>query len=124
MRATPIPSPGDILSRRTGPVAHYGIALGFDLVLDIVSGGPPRIVSLEKFADGKPVSLRRMDPDDLPTAIARAREIAESEDLYNVITFNCEHLKNFVQSGRRYSETVIVLGLLVGIWILACVRER
>ena len=119
----PIPLPGDILSRRTGPVTHYGTAVDLLRVLDIVPGGPPRVVSLEHFADGNPVSLQRPHPDDVPAILARALHVANSQSLYNIVTFNCEHLKNFIHSGKPYSESVrTVLGLLavgVGIWVLA-----
>ena len=121
----PNPTPGDILSRTSGLVTHYGTAVDSDRVLDIVPGGPTRIVSLEQFAVGNPVSLRRPDPDDLPRALARARQVTGSQRVYDPVTFNCEHVKNFVLSGKAYSETVIALvGLLavVGIWALA--RER
>lgn len=122
-----IPSPGDMLWRRTGAVTHYGTAVGSYRVLDIVPGGPPRVVSLEQFADGNPVSLRRPHPDELPAILLRAREVEEDQTMYNVITFNCEHLKNFVLSGKPYSETVltIAIGLLAGgIWVLASGRRH
>ena len=61
--------------------------------------------------------------DDLPAILARARQAGEDQRPYNPITFNCEHLKNLVLSGKPHSETVtIALGLLVGglgIWVLA-----
>ncbi len=116
-----IPSPGDSLSRDAGLVTHYGVAVGWCQVLDIVRGGPPRIVPLKQFAAGQPVSLRRTHADARPAVIARAWEVAESQNLYNIITFNCEHLKNFVLTGRRYSETVTALGLLL---ISICVLAR
>lgn len=121
----PIPLPGDMLSRRAGAVTHYGTAVDPLRVLDIVPGGPPRVVSLEQFANGDPVSLQRPHPDDLPAIHARTLRVAENQRLYNIVTFNCEHLKNFIHSGETYSETVqTVLRLLVvgvGIWVL--VRE-
>ena len=119
----PIPLAGDLLSRRKGALTHYGIALGPHGVLEIVPGGPARVVFLDQFADGNPVGLRRPRPDDRPAILARARQAGEDQRLYNPITFNCEHLKNLVLSGKPYSETVlaIALGLLagVGIWVLA-----
>ena len=103
-----IPSPGDILSRRAGPLTHYDTAVDPHQVVDIVPGGPPRVVFLEQFADGKPVSRQRPHPDDLPAILARARQVGENQSPYNVITFNCEHLKNFILSGKPYSETVLI----------------
>ena len=117
-----IPSAGDSLSRRKGAVTHYGIALGPYRVLDIVPGGPPRVVVPEEFADGHPVTLRRPHPAERLEILARARQVAGNDRRYNALTFNCEHLKNFVLSGKPYSETVRIaaLGMLaVGIYVLA-----
>lgn len=117
----PNPSPGDVLWRTSGFVTHYGIALGSDRVFDIVPGGGPRVVSLRQFAAGNSVSLRRPHLDDLLPLLARVRQAADSQRPYDPIAFNCEHLKNFVLSGKAYSETVTVVALLavVGIWALA-----
>ena len=119
----PIPLPGDMLSRRAGPVTHYGTVMNPHQVLDIVPGRRPRVVPLEQFADGKPVSLHRPHANALPTILARTLQATESQSPYNIFTFNCEHLKNFIHSGKPYSETVqAVLGLLVvgvGVWVLA-----
>ena len=114
----PNPSPGDVLSRMSDLlVTHYGIAADSDKVLHITLGGAPCIVSLEQFADGKPVSLRRPHLDDLQPVLARMRQVVDGGRLYDLLAFNCEHLKNYVLTGKAYSETVIVLGLfgLVGI---------
>ena len=119
-----IPSPGDTLSRKSGPVTHYGTAVDEYRVLDIVPGGPPRIVTVEQFADGKPVRLQRLHPDDRPAVLTRARQVAESHSPYNLVAFNCEHLKNFIRSGKPYSETVqnVALVLLVGVGIFVLAR--
>ncbi len=114
------PSPGDTLSRRAGPVTHYGTAVERDRVLDIVPGGPPRIVSLEQFANGSPVGFRRPPRSDVAAILARARQVAGCDRPYDLLTFNCEHVKKLVRSGRRYSETAIALALLAGgMWLLA-----
>lgn len=117
-----LPSAGDTLSRRAGPVTHYGTAVAPHRVLDIVPGGPPRVVSLAQFAKGNAVRLRRRPRrDDVPAILARARQAAANDRPYNPVTFNCDHVKNMVLSGRPYSETVIAVSLLlgVGIWVLA-----
>ncbi len=126
MSAVPVPLPGDVLSRWTGLLTHYGTAVGRDRVLDIVPGGPPRIVSLEVFAAGRPVRVQRPRAECVPAMLARARRLAESRSLYNVATFNCEHVKNIVLAGKPYSETVDLLGLLAGfgLCVLALWRAR
>lgn len=117
------PSAGDILWRRKGALTHYGVALGPHVVLDIVPGGPPRVVFLEQFADGNPVGVRQPHPEDRPAILARARRAEAEQRAYDPVAFNCEHLKNLVVSGRPHSETVatIALALLagLGIWALA-----
>lgn len=116
----PKPSPGDVLSRMSVLlVPHYGIAVDPGQVLHIVPGGPPCVVPLEQFAAGKPVSVRRSHLDDLQPVLARMRQVADSGRLYDLLAFNCEHLKNYVLTGKAYSETVIVVELvgLVGIFL-------
>ncbi|MYD94155.1 MAG: hypothetical protein F4Y02_10775 [Chloroflexi bacterium] len=113
-RTMTTPAPGDLLSRAAGLVTHYGITMASDQVLDIVPGGPPRVVSFGQFADGRTVNVHRPHPEDLPAVLSRVWQVAEIKSPYNLITFNCEHLKNLSLSGKRYSETVlIVLGLVV-----------
>ena len=125
MSPTPIPSPGDILSRTRLPVTHYGTVVGPQQVLDIVPGGPPRVVSLEQFADGCPITLRRPRPHDVPERLARARQIAESHRLYDLLAFNCEHLKNLIATGKAQSETVQLIGLAaMAFVIVVLVRGR
>lgn len=120
----PIPLTGDVLSRNSGPVIHYGVAVNRHQVLDIVPGGPSRVVSLAQFANGRPVKLhQRPVPDDIPAIYSRVRQAAANQNAYDILSNNCEHLKNFVLSGKPYSETVrgAVFGLLVfvGVCVLA-----
>ena len=119
----PLPLPGDILSRTSDLVTHYGVAVNGYQVLDIVRGSASRVVSLAQFAAGKPVKLHhRPNPDHLPAIYSRVRQAAANRIPYNVLTNNCEHLKNFVLSGESYSETVrAFFGCLavVGVCVLA-----
>ena len=92
-------------------------------MLDIMPGGPPRVVALEQFADGKRVRVRRPRPEELPGIRARARQVAEMQRRYDPIAFNCEHVKNLVRFGNAYSETVLLASVLVvGIGIYALAR--
>ena len=120
-----IPLTGDVLSRMSILFDHYGVAVNRHQVLDIVPGGPPRVVSYAQFADSKPVKLHeRPAPNDLPAIYLRVRQAAANQNGYDVLSNNCEHLKNYVLSGNPYSETVrggVVFGLLafVGVCVLA-----
>ena len=123
----PSPLPGDILSRTSDLlVDHFGIAVNRHLVLDIVPGGAPRIVSLARFAAGRPFRLaHRPNRDELPAIFARVRQGAASKDVYDVLTNNCEHLKNFVLSGESYSESVrFLLGCIAVVGLCAFLRGR
>ena len=121
----PIPLAGDILSRTRGPATHYVIAVNTLEVLDIAPGDLLRVVPIAQVADGSSVSLQRSNPDDRPAIVARARRSAAIQSPYNIASFNCEHLKNFVLSGKPYSETVrIVFGALVGLGVALRARGR
>ena len=104
--------PGDELSRPKGLVTHYGIAFSDDRVLEIVPDSVPRLVSIEKFADKKPIRIRRSPEEERPSIFERALHLLQNPEEYRLLTNNCEHLKNFVLTGKSYSETV---------WLLACV---
>ena len=120
----PIPLTGDVLSRMSSFVIHYGVAVNRHQVLDIVPGGASRVVPLSQFANGRTVKLhQRPGPDDLPAIYSRVRQAAANQNAYDILSNNCEHLKNFVLSGKPCSETVrgVVFGLLVfvGVCVLA-----
>lgn len=120
----PIPLTGDVLSRMSSLVIHYGVAVNRHEVLDIVPGSVSRVVPLAQFANGKPVKLhQRPGPADLPAIYSRMQQAAANQNAYDILSNNCEHLKNFVLSGKPHSETVraVVFGLLafVGVYVLA-----
>ena len=122
----PIPLTGDVLSRNSIPFNHYGVAMNRHQVLDIVPGGPPRVVSLAQFAKGGPVKLhQRPGLYDLPAICSRVRQAAANQNDYDFLSNNCEHLKNFVLSGKPYSETVrgVVFGLLVFVGVCFLARR-
>lgn len=117
---------GDILSRMSGFVIHYGVAVNRHEVLDIMPGGASRVVSVAQFADGGPVYLhQRPSPDDLSAIYSRIRQGAANQSAYNILTNNCEHLKNFILSGKSYSETVRVAFILLAVaGVCAIARGR
>ena len=101
--------PGDALSRQKGPITHYGIALDDDSVLEIVPDSTPRLVTVEEFADGNPIWIRRSPEEERPYIVERAMHVLLNLKEYRYLTNNCEHLKNFVLTGKPYSETVWLL---------------
>ena len=123
----PFPLVGDILSRTSDlMITHYGIAVNRHEVLDIMPGGASRVVPIAQFANGKRIHLKqRPNPVNLPSIYARIRQAAANQDVYNALTYNCEHLKNFVLSGESYSESVRVLfGCMVVVGVCLFVRGR
>ena len=100
------------MSRQKGPITHYGIAFGDGRVLEIVPGSTPRLVAIEKFADGKPIWIQRPTKEERPSILERALHVLQNPEEYRYLTNNCQHLKNFVLTSKSYSETV---------WRLACI---
>lgn len=115
---------GDLLSRPKGLVTHYGIAVASTEVLEIVPQSIPRIVTLERFANGRRVQVRQSHTSDRPAIVSRARQVASSGKLYNFATYNCEHVKNYVLTGTAYSESVrLMIGLLFAVGAIAVVAR-
>ena len=117
--------PGDELSRQKGPITHYGIAFGDGRVLEIVPGSMPRLVAIEKFADGKPIRIRRSPEEERPSILVRAQHVLQNPEEYRYLTNNCQHLKSFVLTGSAQSESVRLLALiaLASIAIYSAVRR-
>ncbi len=84
-----------------GRVIHYGgFAAGW-------RAAPVQEVSLDQFAQGRPVSAHpvaapRFDPD---TVLRRARSRL-GENAYDVLRNNCEHFVHWCLRGRPYSAQV------------------
>ena len=104
--------PGDELSRQKGLITHYGIALDDDSVLEIAPDSTPRLVSVEEFADGKPIGIRQPPEDERPSILERAMHVLWNREEYRFLTNNCEHLKNFVLTGSAHSESVRLLAII------------
>ena len=100
---------GDGLSRLKGAVRHWGIYLGMGWVLEIVPKSVPRIVAFETFADGELVKIHRSLGSDRAEILARASAVQASPAPYHWWSNNCQHLKNYVLFGHRYSEDIQAL---------------
>jgi len=100
---------GDGLSRLKGAVHHWGVYLGMGWVLEIVPKSPPRMTTFEAFSGGNPVKIHRSPDNDRAAILARASAVQGSSDPYHWWSNNCQHLKNYVLTGRRYSEDIQAL---------------
>ena len=120
----PVFFPGDGLSRPKGPREHHGIALTEALVLEIVPNSIPRLVSLDVFAAGKPVTIHRSSDNERTAILARAWRAYTNAKEYRYLTNNCQHLKNYVLTGNAYSEDVRSLFLLLLLGVCIYVAKR
>lgn len=98
--------PGNLVTRAKGLVTHFGVIVGPDCVLHIVPNGTPRTVSLAEFAQGHVVTQTAVRDAERAGILDRAYAIANTPWRYDLIGFNCEHVKNYVLTGKPYSETV------------------
>lgn len=104
-----------LVTPRRGYV-HHGIYVGAGRVVHYAGlsrsllGGPVEEVSLERFAAGRPVSVKRSPSTRYAGAevVARARSRI-GEDRYRLITNNCEHFCAWCVSGDGRSEQVEML---------------
>lgn len=117
-------TPGDAVSRQKGSVTHWGIVLAPDLVLDIVPGAAPRMVSFWAFADGAPVMAHFSPDEDRPAILTRAWQAQANPRLYDAFSNNCQHLKNYVLTGEHYSESVRNLGVAAALLSLVVLASR
>ena len=117
-------APGDAVSRRKGPVTHWGVVVAQNLVLDIVPGGTPRLISLWQFSDDQPLTVHTSSEEDRPAILRRAWQVQADPRMYDAFRNNCQHLKNFILTGERYSETLQEIGALTAIATLLMLAGR
>ena len=113
---------GDILTRPKGPATHYGLYVENGVLHNTPQGGT-HVVSLDVFADGRPVSVQR-GSGNIPAVLQRARRELQEKRPYNLFTHNCEHLAKGVAHGKKESGQVVVGIILaiaavsLGYWVL------
>lgn len=116
--------PGDALWRLKSGVKHWGIYLGRGEVLQIAPRTRPHVVNLNDFANGADVNRHPSNDAERTAILARAHEVLQSPFVYSWWRNNCQHLKNYVLSGRGYSEDVSLLMLALTALGLAVVLRR
>ena len=102
---------GDQIYVRRGPwFSHHGIFCGDDTVIHYA--GPRRGVrivartSLEEFALGGTVRVRRHRRGFDPEATVRSAESMLGFSGYHLLRYNCEHLAAWCRTGRARSSQV------------------
>lgn len=92
-----------------GEVIHYsGLANG-------LSAGPVEITTLEAFAAGRRIAVRRYTESEYngEGAVRRARSRL-GEDRYDLQANNCEHFCTWVRTGQHFSKQVRFVETAVG----------
>jgi hypothetical protein len=127
---------GDVIYVNCRLYKHYGIFNTPQSVIHFAPRGASKTkedaviqeTTLEKFADGSPVSIIEFQPDaSLPAdeIISRARSRL-GEDGYNFFTNNCEHFARWCATGKSESKQVtkafiiteiIAAGIVAGVGI-------
>lgn len=101
---------GDHLSVRHGLYTHHGIDLGNGTVihygrgLSDIRNARIEIVSLEIFADGKPVEVIESNVTFSADEVIERAKSRLGENSYDVFDNNCEHFANWCRSGRAESS--------------------
>ena len=114
--------PGDIVSRRKGPVMHRGIVLDDDRVLHNTPFKGEHVSTFESFCRGKPARVRHLDADGRDSALWYAS--ARRERAYNPFTNNCEHTVTRAAGGAaRSPQLALIAGVGAAAAALALTRH-
>jgi len=97
---------GDIITRRKllGIIEHYGVVVGYDMVLHNTPGRGEHTATIAAFAGGQPVKVKPTGAD--PSIVsARSQEILANPKRYHPFRRNCEHTALEATRGEAKSPT-------------------
>ena len=115
-------SPGDIVSRRKGPVMHRGIVLDEDRVLHNTPLKGEHVSTFEGFCRGKRARVQHLDARERSRALRYAE--GREERAYNPFTNNCEHTVTRATAGRaRSPQLALIAGVGAAAAALALTRH-
>ena len=108
--------PGDLLHRSKGIVQHAGVFLGDGLVLHNQPSEGAQVTSYTQYAEGKKVSVTRIDNADVGLLSNRISEILKNDQRYGLLANNCEHVANLLINGQKMSPQLqaCVAGSILG----------
>ena len=115
--------PGDVVSRRKGPVMHKGVVMRDGRVLHNTPFRGEHAVSMEEFRAGRRLYVERQEPEHRRRALRQAD--LESSRGYNLLSNNCEHTVHRATRGKPESPQLQswLVGLGVGAATFAATRH-
>ena len=114
--------PGDIVSRRKGPVMHKGIALGDGQVFHNTPFRGEHVSTEREFRRGHRLHVERLDSTERQRVLQAAR--AASPHRYNLFANNCEHTVSRARTGVAGSQQFRAWALGLGLGALAFAATR
>lgn len=116
--------PGDALWRFKSGVKHWGIYLGRRTILQIAPRKRPHIVDLEEFRSSGEVHILVSNEAARGGILIRAHEVLRNPFEYSWWRNNCQHLKNYVLTGRAYSEDINAIVAVIALLGFAAILRR
>ena len=107
---------GDLLHRSKGIVQHAGVYLGNEMVLHNQPEKGVVITSYSEYAEGKDVKITSISDTDKKLLVSRLHETFDSDCRYQLLANNCEHVANYLISGRKMSPQIqaAIVGMALG----------
>lgn len=115
--------PGDIVSRRKGPLRHKGIVMGDGRILHNTPLRGEHVVDEIEFSAGRRVRVEQRNERFGYSTRAHAEPFRAQR--YNLFTNNCEHTVHRATTGRAHSPQLKawMAGLTVGAAVFALTRH-
>lgn len=107
---------GSILSVRKDFYRHVGVYAGEGMVFHNHPDSGQRLVTLEQFAGGRKIKIRKAGVGDKQAFFSRLQHAESQPNSYNVFRRNCEHTASTLRSGKANSPQ---LWFYTGISVLA-----
>lgn len=107
---------GDLLYRSKGFVQHAGVYMGKEQVLHNGPDGGVEVVSYDTYSQGKTVNVVSTDQQNICELKQRLQQITQGDTQYQWFSNNCEHIANFLISGRKHSpqKQAAIAGAVIG----------